>query len=316
MCLLLYAAAVCVLAPRLLTRLTGSGASPRFGVATWLIVLASVLVAWIGAAGLLAGWMVSSWNRPGHVWGACFTALRSAAVGHDGALSQLVLVLVAATLAVFVTALAARVCRHLVRARARTDRHAESARIIGRRVVDIGALVIDAPEKIVYCLGGRPGTIVITSAAVASLHDRRHLDAALSHERAHLAGRHHLLLASTRALATSLPRIRVFTAAEEQVSRLLEMCADDTAARTHGATTVLAAILALTGAGPIPFGALGASTVGVCARITRLAAPMPPRRQTWVRVALSAFIAVLLAAPFLAAWASAHGLTACGPFAA
>ncbi|MDZ4266075.1 MAG: M56 family metallopeptidase, partial [Mycobacterium sp.] len=86
-------------------------------------------------------------------------------------------------------------------------------------------LVIDAPQKAAYCLGGRTGTIVITSAALAAL-ERPHLDAVLAHERAHLAGRHHLLLSVTRALTAGLPRMRLFTVAHTEVARLLEMCAD------------------------------------------------------------------------------------------
>jgi Zn-dependent protease with chaperone function len=77
------------------------------------------------------------------------------------------------------------------------------------------------PQKMAYCLGGLPGTVVVTSAAVAAL-DRHHPDAVLAHERAHLAGRHHLLLGITRALAASLPRLRLFTVAHKEVARLLE----------------------------------------------------------------------------------------------
>jgi Zn-dependent protease with chaperone function len=109
---------------------------------------------------------------------------------------------------------------------------------------------------------GRPHTIVITSAALAAL-DETQLGAVLCHERAHLAGRHHQLLAFTRALAAILPRIELFTTGAGEVARLLEMCADDTAARTHGAPTVLGALLALCGAASIPAGALGA-TRGRC----------------------------------------------------
>ncbi|HXA11744.1 MAG TPA: M48 family metalloprotease [Mycobacterium sp.] len=313
-CLLLYAGAVCVAAPRLLPRLTSAGAAPRLAVAVWLIVLISVLAAWIAAAMLLVSWIVSNWNRPGVALGACFTALRSAAVGQHGPALQLGLALATMVVAAFVTVIAARMGRMLLRARARARRHAISARIIGRRITGVDAMVVDTPEKAAYCLGGRRGTIVITSAALAALQQPLHLDAVLCHERAHLSGRHHMVLALTRALASSLPGIRIFTVAEQEVSRLLEMCADDTAARAHGTATMLGAILTLAGAGPIPAGALGTSTVGLSARVTRLAAPPRRRQQTWTRLLLSAFAAVLVAAPFLAAWAAARGLIACGPF--
>jgi beta-lactamase regulating signal transducer with metallopeptidase domain len=203
-----------------------------------------------------------------------------------------------------------------VTARIRSRRHAESARIIGRRVAGVDGLVVDAPQKMAYCLGGRPGTVVITSAAVAAL-ERPHLDAVLAHERAHLAGRHHLLLSVTRALATSLPRMRLFTVAQTEVARLLEMCADDTAARRYGTAALLSAILTLAGASPIPSTALGATSgVGVYARVTRLTYPDTAVRRVGARVFLATFTGVILAAPLLTVWAAASGFPACGPFIA
>jgi Zn-dependent protease with chaperone function len=313
-CLLLYAAAVCVVAPRLLPLLTGAGASPRFGVAAWLIVLASVLASWVGAAIALPVALVAGWHRPGSLrMGECVAALRSAAFGHNGSGTQLAVAVLAVAVAGFVTVLAARVGAALTRTRTRTREHAASARIIGRRVPGLDALVVDAPQKVVYCLAGRPGTVVVTSSAVTAL-DNGRLEAVLSHERAHLAGRHHLLLSTTRALATSLPRIRLFSVAAQDVSRLLEMCADDTAAATHSRAAVLDAILTLAGTAPVPSGALGASTVGVSARVARLAYPSRARQRLRTQLLLMTFTAVLLAAPIAAAWAATHGLSACGPF--
>ncbi|MGA7131348.1 MAG: M56 family metallopeptidase, partial [Mycobacterium sp.] len=207
----------------------------------------------------------------------------------------------------------------LLRARASSRRHARSAHIVGRRVAGVDGLVLEAPQKMAYCLGGRPGTIVITSAAIATL-EPPHLDAVLAHERAHLAGRHHLLLAATRALAASLPRIRLFTLAETEVAWLLEMCADDTAARRHGPAALLAALLALAGADPIPSAALGANTVGVCARVMRLTEPDTAAARVRARVLLTAVTAVIVFGPF-AVWAGVHnltphGVTHCGPFTA
>jgi beta-lactamase regulating signal transducer with metallopeptidase domain len=142
----------------------------------------------------------------------------------------------------------------------------------------------------------------------------------LAHERAHLAGRHHLLLAATRALAASLPRIRLFTVAETEIAGLLEMCADDTAARRHGAAALLAAILALAGADPIPSAALGANTVGVCERVTRLTNPDTAAARIRARLMLAAVTAAIVFGPIVV-WAGVHnlaphGLTQCGHFTA
>jgi Zn-dependent protease with chaperone function len=315
-CLLLYGAVVCVAAPRLLPYLTRGGSTPGAAVAVWLIVVASVLASWAAAAAALAVHVVRTWNRPDpFALAACLAQVRSAATGHSGLAMQAGLVVPTLVLSAFVVVLAARVGRSLVTARARSRRHAESARIVGRRVAGVDGLVVDAPQKMAYCLGGRQGTVVITSAAVAAL-QRPHLDAVLAHERAHLAGRHHLLLTVTRALAVSLPRVRLFTVAEAEIARLLEMCADDTAARRHGTAALLSAILTLAGANPIPSTALGATSVGVCARVTRLTDPDTAARRLYARVLLAAFTGVIVAAPLLSVWAAASGFAACGPFTA
>jgi len=319
-CLLLYAAVVCVVAPRLLPPLTRRGSAPRAAVAVWLIVLFSVLASWAAAAAALVVYAARTWTRPDPLAvRACFAAWRSAAAGQHGVSTQIglwVLTLVVGTLTV---TLAARVGRSLLRGRASSRRHARSAHIIGRRVAGVDGLVLDAPQKMAYCLGGRPATIVITTAAIATL-EPPHLDAVLAHERAHLAGRHHLLLAATRALAASMPRIRLFTVAETEIAGLLEMCADDTAARRHGASPLLAAILALAGADPIPSAALGANTVGVCARVTRLTDPDTAAARIRARLLLAAVTAAIVFGPFVV-WAAVHdltplGLKPCGPFSA
>jgi Zn-dependent protease with chaperone function len=315
-CLLLYGAVVCVVAPRLLPYLTRSGSVPVAAVAVWLIVVVSVLASWIAAAAALAVHAARTWNQPDPMAvAACLAEVRSAAGGHSGPTIQIGLVVATLVVSAFVVVLASRAGRFLVGARARNRRHAQSARIIGRRVAGVGGLVVDAPQKMAYCLGGRPGTIVITSAAVAAL-ERPHLDAVLAHERAHLAGRHHLLHAVMRALAASVPQIRLFTVAQAEVGRLLEMCADDSAARRHGTASLLAAILTLASPHPIPSAALGATSVGVCARVARLTDPDTAVRRLCASVLLAASAGVFVAAPLLAAFAAASGFTACGPFIA
>jgi Zn-dependent protease with chaperone function len=306
-CLLLYAAAVGVVAPRVLPRLTRRGVVPAAAVTVWLLVLASVITAWTAAAVAFFSHVAQAWNQPDSLaLGACLAALRFAASGHNGLATQVGLAIITVAASTFTGALAIRVGRSLLRARADTRRHAESARIVGRRVAGVDGLVLDAPQKMAYCLGGRSGTIVITSAAVAAL-QRPHLDAVLAHERAHLSGHHHLLLAVTRALAGSLPRIRLFSVAQVEVARLLEMCADDTAVRRHGPTVLLSALLTLAGTEPIPASALGASTVGVAGRVRRLIEPETAARRLRAHLLLAGATGVVVAAPVLAAWAAASG---------
>lgn len=105
--------------------------------------------------------------------------------------------LIVAGIVISVASAATRTGRCITRSVLRTRGHAESARIVGRRLPGLDALVLDSPERAAYCIGGRNGTVVLTSAAVAAL-DRRQLDAVIAHERAHIAQHHHLILTIVR----------------------------------------------------------------------------------------------------------------------
>jgi beta-lactamase regulating signal transducer with metallopeptidase domain len=312
-CLLLYSFAVAVLAPRLLVRLTHAGVAPRLGVAAWLAAIGTVVGSWVVAAGFLVGELVRDWSQPGQtILSTCFAQLRAVATGRYGVGVQIGLLALAGFAAVAVGLLVTRLGQSLLRARATTHEHARMARLAGRHDATLDAVVLDVPERAAYCVAGRPHTIVLTRGALAALDDR-HLDAVLSHERAHLAGHHHLLLALSRGLAAILRRIELFTTGATEIARLLEMCADDAAARTHGRRTVLHALVALADAAPVPTGALGANSVGVLARAERLAAPPEPARRWRVRLLLGTTAALVTVGPLLAGGLAATGLALCGP---
>src|SRR5215207_2331138 len=100
--------------------------------------------------------------------------------------------------------------------------HTEIARMIGRPLTSGGqAVLVDARERAVYCVPGRPGTVVISAGAREVLADGE-LDAVLTHELTHLTERHHLVLALWRGLVRSLPALPLFVWAEQQVAHLLE----------------------------------------------------------------------------------------------
>ena len=108
----------------------------------------------------------------------------------------------------------------------------------------------------------------------------------LAHERAHLAGRHHLLIALTRALAATFPGVPLFTRAPAEVARMAEMCADDAAARRSSRPALIAALLAMGTGTALPAAALAATTCAVSARVQRLLEPAPPARHARNRLAL------------------------------
>jgi Zn-dependent protease with chaperone function len=193
--------------------------------------------------------------------------------------------------------LAWRYGRAMRRAGRRTRAHAEAARITGRRLPVRGdregggaAVVLDAPQRAAYCVPGRPAAIVLTSGALAVL-DGPQLGAVLAHERAHLAGRHHLLISLSRGLAASFPGVPVFTRGPAEVARLAELCADDAAARRSGRPVLVAALLAMGTGTAIPAPALAVTSGAVTARVHRLLDP--PRRGRRARYGL-ALVAVML----------------------
>jgi Zn-dependent protease with chaperone function len=192
--------------------------------------------------------------------------------------------------------------RSLRRASIRTRAHAEAARITGHPVGDgNAAFVLDATRPAVYCVPGRPPTIVLTAGALAVL-DPEQLTAVLAHERAHLAGRHHLLLAVTRSLAAVAPAVPLFARGASEVARLAEMRADDVAARHGGRRTLLAALLAM-GAGTAstqaPAAWLAATGGVVATRVRRLAEPPPVTRWVCHGLALAALTLAIVVASAL-----------------
>jgi Zn-dependent protease with chaperone function len=152
----------------------------------------------------------------------------------------------------------------------------------------------------VYCVPGRPATIVLTTGALAVLAPAQLL-AVLAHERAHLAGRHHLLITLGRAMRAGLPAVPLCTRGAEEVARLAEMRADDVAARRSGRDTLLQALVAM-GTGtppPTPSATLAATGGVVSARVQRLLDPPGRTSRACHGLALSAALFALTAVSVL-----------------
>lgn len=138
----------------------------------------------------------------------------------------------------------------------------------------------------------------MTSAAWSSL-GQSELAAVLAHEQAHIAGRHHQLLIMLRAAATALPRVPVMKQSAPAVAELLEMCADDAAARRHGVNSLLGGILAMADNHPVPAEGLAAAGTATAARAMRLAEPTSSRAQWTQRAVLGLAMTSMLGAPGL-----------------
>lgn len=306
--LLVYALVLAAAGPAWLRRADWPQRAPRLAIAVWQALSVAVVTATVLAGVALAvpdgtvGANLASWLR------VCLFVLRD---GHSTGAGATVAVIGLAIAAAVGLRLAGCLVAGLVRAGRHRRAHADALTLLARRSLRGDAVVVDHSVAAAYCLPGRHRRIVLTSAALAALRDEE-LAAVLAHEQAHLAGRHHLVLAFADGLRRAFPGVPLFRDAHEQIVRLVEMLADDIASDRHGRATVASAMAALAGGGaPIATLAAGGSTA--LSRARRLLAPMRPL-STWSIVAgfaLTAAVAVLPAVVAAAPAAAALGTAPC-----
>jgi Peptidase family M48 len=299
--------------PSLLTPLTARGIGARLGLTAWVTAMASALACAAAALRYLVTATISGW--PGLAATVCRSVVGRACAStvYRSALFELALAGATIAAGLTVAALAWRYGRTMRRSAQAARVHGEAARITGRGLLGApAAVVLDAPQPAAYCIPGRrPATIVLTTGALAVL-DLPQLSAVLAHERAHLSGRHHLLIALTRALAACLPGVPLFSDGARQVARLAEMCADDTAARRGGRPSLVAALLAMGTGEAVPTTALAATGGSATARVQRLLEPPRRARDAGYRLALAAVTILLALVPVLTSGVAgplgAHGI--------
>lgn len=291
--LLVWAAAVAALAR---PALTGGWTTslPRLTVGLWLGAELSVSVAVLTAGLLVAVPPAALAAGLEGIVVACTRALTGLGAPNEtlAVIGLLATVVLAARIVIslIVTFTSARRWRR---------RHLAALLPLGRPGVN-GWTVVDHTTAAVYCLPGRPGRVVVTSAALDAL-TAEELAAVLRHERAHLRGRHHLLVALAVAFHRALPGLPMADAAETEIRRLVEHLADDRASERHGRQAVATAIVQL--ADRAPRHALGAGT-GAVERVRRMLAP-PARPRTLHRLVAASAIGLLLTGPPAVAIASA-----------
>lgn len=255
-----YAVAAGFAAPALLHK-DCSRRSPRTAMAVWLVLAVSWL-ATVPLAGLaVAAGLPLTWQA--------FAGRAPEAVSWP----------VTAAGVMFAVVVALSACWHLARGLRRTrreqDAHAEFLAAVGRpdQALDVTVLDEDAPAA--YCVPRGRHRVAISAGALSRLSPGQ-LNAVLAHERAHLHGRHHLILAATAALGGAFPRVPLLAQAPAELAILAEMAADDTAARRHDPGDLAAGLVAFATAAP----RTSALTVGgpaAIVRVQRLLGPDPSR---------------------------------------
>jgi Zn-dependent protease with chaperone function len=285
MCLYALAVAWCVPSP--LARLTSAGMSARLGLTAWLTAMAGVLTSLAVALHYLVSAALAGWSLLVEAVCQSVTGRACSPLVYRGAMLEVPLAVAALGGALATVGLAWQYGHWLQRSRHRTRAHAEAVRIAGRALAAVnGAVVLDVPELAAYCVPGRPPAIVLTAGTLAVL-DGNQLSAVIAHEKAHLSGRHHLLVAVTRGLAAALPGVPLFSRGAIEVARLTEMRADDTAARASGRNVLVAALLSMGTGSPTPAFALAATAGNLTARVQRLLEPPPRARRisNWLGLA-------------------------------
>lgn len=163
--------------------------------------------------------------------------------------------------------------------------------------------VLPDPTPLIYCLPGTgPDSRIVVTTGARDLLLEDQLEAALEHERAHLTRNHHRIVLFAEAVAAALRLPRMLQEYPRAVRLLVELEADDRAARRHGAHTVASALLEMSCAvSPSPRAGLAMAGTDAAIRIRRL---LDQRRQAPSRkvaaILLPAAI-VLGAAPAIAA---------------
>lgn len=307
--LILGALLVAWTTPRLLEYRLHGGADPQTLLVTWIALVASTLLSLAAAASLVL--------LPGHGPARQVVALMHhcwAAVSH-GSVPRIDEV--AGLLSVVVAALAAVRCgtgllRHARQRRKLHRKHLDLLRILtGAGATPGSTLWLDVPDPMAYSVAGRPALIVASEGL------RRRLPgdavaAVLEHERAHLRGRHHLMVAIAEALAAALPWLPLMRHSPHLVRALVEVSADSAAARSHGAGAVRTALLSMS-AHLTPAHGLGMARDSIALRLNLLSSPRP--EHSHLRRALHSGLAGTIAAfvPALASTAllAAGILTSC-----
>lgn len=277
-----YAAVLAVPIAWLLRRATWTSRAPALGVIAWHVLSVSVLVAILFGA---------------------FAAI-SPAQGADHQHNQFAIVEACLVAVVFLAVVAAILGRALVTnvrdGRAQRRRHRHLLHLVGRADARLDAVLVDHASAAAYCVPGRRSRVVLTTAALTVLNEAQ-LAAVLAHEQAHLRGRHHLALAAGRVLRLAFPWVPAFRWAHDEVARLVELIADDAAARHCDRRDLAGALVALAAdsRSVVPATAFAAGGPAVAVRVRRLLGSDQPLGRRAVTGWLLAFL-LLLAVPMLA----------------
>lgn len=267
--------------PTVLRRLVERGHDPLSVMICWVVSIAGVVGTFTAGVVLL---MLPGDRLTGSAAAdlaqGCWTTLGHGRLPElDEAIGMVGAVVLIAVAGRFVAGAARR-----GRAQRRIHRaHLNLLRMVGGAETGPTAVLwLDRVRPLAYSVGGRPGLVVATTGLRRL--PAQQVAAVLCHERAHLRGRHHLLVSLAEALAVAVPVVPLFGRAPVAMRLLVELVADAAAVRRCGPPAVSAALVALDG-GHGPEHALAMADRDVALRLRRIAGAHPGHRP--VRLSLS-----------------------------
>ncbi len=299
---LLASGVAVAVAPTLLARITARAHRPVLGVLAWQASAWTLVVAVTAAAIFILAPTAENWVGLGLSPGGCVQALLTGSPDHPAWL-QVSAALGVAILAARLTWCCATLARHRHRRRAR---HRELLDMLASDEDGTRACVVASSVPMAYCIPGRGGRIVLTSAAADALPSGERA-AVLAHEQAHLRGRHHVVLAGGEVLDRAFPGLPLFRLANVHTARLIEMRADEIAARACGRSVVAAALERLAEL-PAPGWTLAATGTNTASRIRRLRAPAYSTGRAIASDILIASGAVIVLASLMIFTVASHAL--------
>ncbi|MFJ8050546.1 M56 family metallopeptidase [Streptomyces luteogriseus] len=296
--LLLLGAVTAVVAPRLLARAEWPDREPVVALWVWQCVVAAVLVCCALSMTLSAA---AAWHAVGgHLFATAPRAVVEAyALGTAGPWAATTAVALAGaglwSAAMLVHEVGGARAR---RRRRRADLLVRAPLLPGEVAVSGRLVVLESEQPDAWWQPGTPPQLVVTTAALLRLKGRQ-LDAVLAHEQGHARARHDWLLNCSSALAGGFPQVPVFAAFRDEMHRLVELAADDTASRRFGRLTTALALVELNEHRGV-FGPCPTPQAHVPARVNRLLTP-PDRLTAARRLRLTAAAALVPVVPVLVA---------------
>lgn len=228
-----------IVAPRWLDHLAAPQRHPRIAMFSWLCTQGIFMV-------VLTAMPLTLWFRPGFDLNivapsaiTCAQRLRDGEVFPWFDAVQTVVWLAGLVGALRVVCMFGMA---VVRHRRMADAHVSTLRVIGRRyAAEPDVYLIHGYGLTAYSLGGNIPVIVVGEGVLALRPDER--DAVLAHERAHLRGRHHLLVVWVGAFRRAFPFLPLAKIGATWVHVLVELSADRHAVAVCGRESVRDALV-------------------------------------------------------------------------